>query len=131
MCNCVFLDPTGSLAFTLLVSNQLSNCNWILKYLNTWILKYLNTWILLYFHVGSSILLEFFSKIPLQEMKQYFIWVWKAWNMVMWWWMLYLENFPMLEYYLLRYWRLESAAHNADFLYCILLLISIKKYFVF
>ena len=48
-----FLDPTGSLAFTLLVSNQLSNCNWILKYLNTWILKYLNTWILVYFHVGS------------------------------------------------------------------------------
>ena len=66
-----FLDPTGSLAFTLLISNNiiLLNCKlmnletWILEYLNTWILEYLNTWIFEYlntFDVGSSILLEFF-----------------------------------------------------------------------
>ena len=45
--NC-FLDPTGSLAFTLWVSNHFDLNTWILEYLNTWILEYLNTWILEY-----------------------------------------------------------------------------------
>ena len=49
-CNCqsVFLDPTGSLAFTLWVGNHFDLNTWILAFLNTWLLEYLITWLLEY-----------------------------------------------------------------------------------
>ena len=55
----------------MLISNQVTNCNWIHEYLNSWILEYLSTWILeylntfvfCYFHVGYSILLEFLLEV--------------------------------------------------------------------
>ena len=44
----IFLDPTGSLAFTLWVMGNYSFCYVKLEYLNTLILEYLDTWILKY-----------------------------------------------------------------------------------
>ena len=60
------LPPSPALllfpAFAVKLETKAKRRKWLkLEYLKTWILENLNTWIFLYFHVGSSILLEFFK----------------------------------------------------------------------